>query len=120
MKNETEDQDQSIPKSKGTLTVLTCIFSSNLEILTSIGGDLSRRQTKKAQNKANVDFKGKFDLVSQGQSLHKTVETLTKVFCTFVPNLVITHTDTYTHTQTQAMKIPEGQNRPWVKMNWYD
>ena len=40
VKNETEDHDQSIPKSIGTLTVLWCIFSPNLESLTSFGIDL--------------------------------------------------------------------------------
>ena len=37
------NQSQNI----GTLTVLRCIFGQNLEILTSISGDLSRRQTHK-------------------------------------------------------------------------
>ena len=57
---------------------------------------------------------------------------LTKVFCTYVSNLVIlawtaelsceqandwyTHTGTLTDTQTGAMTIPEGQNWPRVKM----
>ena len=45
IKNETEDQGQSRPKSIGTLTVLRCIFGPNLEIVTSIGGDLSHGQT---------------------------------------------------------------------------
>ena len=44
------------------------VLSLSLDL---IGGDLSHRQAKKAQNKANVDFKIKFDLVSQGQSLRK-------------------------------------------------
>ena len=47
IKNKTEDQGQSIPKSIGTLPVLRCIFGPNLEILTSISGDLSRGQTHK-------------------------------------------------------------------------
>ena len=47
VKNETEDQDQSIPKSIGTLTVLRCIFGSNLESLTLFGIDLSPGQTHK-------------------------------------------------------------------------
>ena len=45
IKNETEDQGQSSPKPIGTLTVLRCIFGPNLEILTSIGGDLTHEQT---------------------------------------------------------------------------
>ena len=44
------------------------VLSLSLDL---IGGDLSRRQAEKAQNKANMDFKIKFDLVSQSQSLHK-------------------------------------------------
>ena len=47
IKDETEDQGQPIPKSVGTLTVLRCSFGPNLEILTSIGGDLSGGQTHK-------------------------------------------------------------------------
>ena len=47
VKNETEDQDQSTPKSKGTLTVPRCIFGPNLERLTSFGIDLSPGQTHK-------------------------------------------------------------------------
>ena len=43
IKNETEDQGQSI----GTLTVLRWIFGPNLESLTSIGIDLLRGQTHK-------------------------------------------------------------------------
>ena len=81
-------------------------------------------------------FQVKFDLEGQGQSPPKTIGTLTKLFCTFCPNLVVlawtcgdlwrgqargwrTHTQTDTHTdrQTQATTIPEGQNWPRVKTN---
>ena len=48
-----EDQGQSSPKSIETLTVPRCIFGPNLEIFTSIGGDLSCGQ---AQNGVNFDF----------------------------------------------------------------
>ena len=47
IKNETEDQAQSTPKSIGTLTEPRCIFGPNLEILTTIRGDLWRGQTHK-------------------------------------------------------------------------
>ena len=53
MKNETEHQGQSSPTSIGTLKVLRSIFGPNLEIMTSIGGDLSHGQ---AQNGVNFDF----------------------------------------------------------------
>ena len=53
IKNETEHQGQSSPKSVGTLRVLRCIFGPNLEKLTSIAGDLSHGQ---AQNGVNFDF----------------------------------------------------------------
>ena len=66
-------------------------------------------------------FKVKFDLDGQGQSLPKTIGILTKVFCTFGPNLVILAWtgdylspgqagDWWTHTYTQAATIPKGQN----------
>ena len=53
IKNETEHQGQSSPKSIGNLTVLRCIFGQHLVILTSIGGDLSHGQ---AQNGINYEF----------------------------------------------------------------
>ena len=87
-----------------------------------------------AQNGVNLDFQVKFDLEGQCRSVHKTIGTLTKVFCIFGPNLVTlawtgrtskwlthtdrqtyTHTHTHTHTQPQATTIPEGQNWPGVK-----
>ena len=70
IKNKTERRNQSSPKSTRTLTVLRCIFGQNLEILTSIGGDLSHGQ---GQNGVNCDFKVKFDLEVQGQSSQKTI-----------------------------------------------
>ena len=47
VKNETEDQNQSIPKSIGTLTVLRCIFGPNLESLNKFVIDLSPGPTHK-------------------------------------------------------------------------
>ena len=100
-------------------------------VLASIDYELWRGQ---AQNGVNLAFQVKFDLEGQGQSPPKTIGTLTKLFCTFCPNLVVlawtrrdlwrgqargwrTHTQTDTHTdrQTQATTIPEGQNWPRVK-----
>ena len=42
-----------------------------------------------AQNGVNFDFEVQFDIEGQGQSPPKTIETLTKVFYTYGPNLVI-------------------------------
>ena len=100
-------------------------------VLASIDDELWRG---KAQNGVNLAFQVEFDLEGQGQSPPKTIGTLTKLFCTFCPNLVVlawtrgdlwrgqargwrTHTQTDTHTdrQTQATTIPEGQNWPRVK-----
>ena len=81
-----EDQSQSRPKLVGIWTVLRCIFVPNLEIVTSIGGELWHRE---AQNGVNFDFEVKFDLEGQGQSLPKTIGILTKVFYIYGPNLVI-------------------------------
>ena len=66
--------------------MLRCIFVPNLEIVTSIGGELWYGQ---AQNGVNFDFEVKFDLEGQGQSTTKTIGILTKVFYTYGPNLVI-------------------------------
>ena len=123
MKNEIEDQYQSIPKLTGILTELRCIIGQNLEILTSTGGEWSWGQ---AQNCVNFDFQVKFDLEGQGQSTPKTIGILTKLFCMSGSNLVILAgtsdkllrgqaRDWRPHGQTQATTIPEGQNWPRVK-----
>ena len=46
-------------------------------------------RNSQAQIGVNFDFEVKFDLESQGQSIQKTIEILTKVFYTYGPNLVI-------------------------------
>ena len=57
-----------------------------LEIVTSIGGELWHEQ---AQNGVNFDFGVQFDLEGHNQSSHKTIGLLTKVFYISGPNLVI-------------------------------
>ena len=79
-------QAQSTPKTTGILTKVFCNSGSNLVILAWRGDELSHGQT---QNGVNFDFEVKFDLEGQGQSPPKTIGTLTKVFYTYVPNLVI-------------------------------
>ena len=130
---EIKNQFQSSPKLVGIWTVLRCIFVPNLEIVTSIGGELWHAQAK---NGVNFDFIVQFDLEGQGQSPPKTIRILTKFFYTYCPNLVIlawtgdelsrgqasayrTHrrTDRHTDRQTQATTIPEGQNWPRVMRN---
>ena len=85
-KNLIEDQFQWSPKLVGIWTVLRCIFVPNLEIITSIGGELWHRQ---AQNGVNFDFGVQFDLEGHNQLSHKTIGILTKVFYISGPNLVI-------------------------------
>ena len=81
--------------------------------------------------KMTFDFDLIFDLEGQGQLLHKTIGALTKLFCTFDPNLVILawmglvlwcgqasdsdwhtdwHTDTHMHShrQRQYLKAKTG------------
>ena len=128
IENWIEDRFQSSPKLVGIWTVLRCIFVLNLEIVTSIGGELWHGQ---AQNGVNFDFRVQFDLEGHDQSFNKTIGILTKVFYISGPNLVILaetgdelsrgqardwRTDGHTHRQTQATTIPEGQNWPRVKM----
>ena len=86
IKNWIEDQFQSSPKLVGIWTVLRCIFVPNLEIVTSIGGELWHA---KNQNGVNFDFGVQFDLEGQGQSPPQTIGILIKVFYTYCPNLVI-------------------------------
>ena len=127
IKNWIEDQFQSSPKLVGIWTVLRWIFVPNLQIVTSIGGELWHGQ---AQNGVNFDFGVQFYLEGHDQSSHKTIGILTKVFYICGPNLVILaetgdelsrgqardwRTDGHTDRQTQATTIPEGQNWPRVK-----
>ena len=65
--------------------MLRCIFVPNLEIVTSIGGELWHGQAQKGK----FDFEVKFDLEGQGQSPPKTIGILTKVFYIYGPNLAI-------------------------------
>ena len=110
-------------------TVLRCILVPNLEIVTSIGGELWHGQ---AQNWVNFEFGVQFDLEGQCQLSHKTIKILTKLFCTSGPNLVILgwtgdelsrgqardyRTHRRTDRQTQATTITEGQNWPRVKLH---
>ena len=101
IENEIEDQDQSIPKLAGILTQVFCTFGPNLVILAWTGDEVSCRQ---AQNGVTFDFAVKFDLEGQGQSPPKTIGTLTKVFYTYGPNLVILAWtgDELSHGQTCA------------------
>ena len=85
-KNWIEDQFQSSPKLVRIWTVLRCIFVPNLEIVTSIGGELWHGQ---AQNGVNFYFGVQFDLEGQNQSFHKTIGILSKIFYICDPNLVI-------------------------------
>ena len=126
IKIESEAEVLSRPKSIGILTVLRCISCPDLVILAYTGDKLSRGQV---QTEVKFDFHVKLDLEVQGRSPPKRIGILTKVFCTFVSNLVILawtadelscgqasdwYTHTLTDTQTGAMTIPEGQNWPRV------
>ena len=86
IKNWIEVQFQTSSKLVGIWTVLQCIFVPNLEIVTSIGGELWHGQ---AQNGVNFDFGVQFDLEGHNQLSHKTIGILTKVFYISGPNLVI-------------------------------
>ena len=85
IKNWIEDQFPSSPKLIGIWTVRRCIFVPNLEIVTSIGGELWHAQ---AQNGVNFDFGVQFDLEGHDQTSHKTIGLLTNVFYISGPNLV--------------------------------
>ena len=109
IKIESEAEGLSRPKSIGILTVLRCISCPDLVILTKTGDKLSSGQ---AQNEVKFDFQVKFDLEVQGRSPSKIIGFLTKVFCTYVSNLVILAwtadelscgqaSDWYTHTHWQ-------------------
>ena len=125
IENKSEYQNQSSPKLTGILTVLRCIIGPNLVILTWTTDELWCGQ---AQNEVKFEFQVKFDLESQGRSSPITIGTLTKVFCTSGPNLVIlawtsdelscgqAH-DWYTHRPTGAgtdntrrPKLASGKN----------
>ena len=96
-------------------------------ILAYTGDKLSGGQ---AQNEVKFDFHDKFDLEVQGHHPPKIIGILTKVFCTYVSNLVIlawtadelscrqasdwyTHTDRYTDRgddNTRRPKLASGKN----------
>ena len=102
-------------------------FLSRLVILAYTGDKLSSGQ---AENEVKFDFHVKFDLEVQGRSPPKIIGILTKVFYTYVLNLVIlawtadelscgqasdwyTHTDRYTDRgddNTRRPKLVSGKN----------
>ena len=77
---------QSTPQTIGILTKLFWTSGPNLVVLAWAGDELLHRH---AQNGVNFDLEAKFDLEGQGQSPHKTIGILTKVFYTYGPNLVM-------------------------------
>ena len=81
--------------------MLRCIFVPNLEIVTSIGGELWHGQ---AQNGVNFDFEVKSVLEGQGQSPHKTIGILTKAF--------ISDYRTHGRTDTQTDAGNDNTRRP--------
>ena len=86
IKNWIEDQLQSSRKLVELWTMLGRIFVPNLEIVTSICGELWHAQ---AQNGVNFEVGVQLDLEDHDQSSHKTIGFLTKVFYISGPNLVI-------------------------------
>ena len=77
------------------------------------------------ENGVNFDFEVTFDLEGQGQSPHKTIGILTKVFYTYGPYLVILRVVSYRADKlgdgrmdggTQATTIPGDQYWPRVKI----
>ena len=129
---ETRNKGQSPPKTVGILTNVFCTPGPNLVILAWMGDELCCGQ---ARNGVNLDFDLIFDLEGQDRLLLKTIGTLTKLLCTFWPNLVIlawrdfrviaqtskwlthrlTHTRTHTHTDagndnTWWPKLASGKN----------
>ena len=129
-----EDQGQPPCKTIGILTNVIHAAGPNLVILAWMDDELWCGQ---AQNGVNLDFDLIFDLECQCRLLHKTIGTLTKLFCTFGLNLVILawmgpelsrgqasdwHTDWHTHTDagndnTRRPKLASGKN--WFA-NWFD
>ena len=86
LKNETEAECLSRPKSVGILTALRCISGPNLAILAWAGDKLSHGQ---AQSEVKFDFQVKFDLEGQGRSTPKTIGILTVLRYICSPNLVM-------------------------------
>ena len=97
---EIEDHSQSSLKLTRILKVMWCIMSPNLEIITSVNGDLSQ-----AWNVVNFYFQIQFDHKNQDLSTLKRMGILTKVFCTSGPNLMI--------LAWMGEKLPWGQAHDW-------
>ena len=120
-------QAQSTSNTIGILIKVFCTSGPNLVVLAWTGDELSHGQ---AQNGANFDFEGKFDLEGKGQSPLKTIGILTKVFYNCVSNLVILawtglelsrgqasdwHTEWHTdagNDNTRRPKLASGKNGP--------
>ena len=115
VKFDLEGQDQSPLKTIGILTKVFYTYGPNLVILAWTGDELSRgqasayrthRRTSLSMNKPTTWWKsGRVSLVSSS-CLYKTQ-----------PERALAQwTDGHTDRQTQATTIPEGQNRPRVKI----
>ena len=72
IENESEDQNQSSPKSIGIFTVLRSIFGPKAVILAWTVDELWCGQ---AQNELKFYFQVKFDFEGQGRSSPKTIGT---------------------------------------------
>ena len=106
-------QFQSSSKLVGIWTVLRCIFVPNLEIITSIGGELWHGQSP---NGVNFYFGVQFDFDDHSQRPHKTLLILAWIGDELSRRQAREyHTHRRKHRQTQATIIPEGQNWPRVK-----
>ena len=82
IKNKTEDQGQSIPKSIDLNSAKMHLWSK-FENPDFNQWWLIARTNSQTQNGVNFDFEVKFDLEGQGQSPPKTIGILTKIFYTY-------------------------------------
>ena len=130
-----EDQFQSSPKLVGIWTVQRCIFVPNLEIVTSIGGELWHAQAQKwgkfwlwssiwpwrsrsitPQNNRDLN-QGLLHLLSKfGDPSLNGWWVIARTSKCLPHTQTDGRTDGHTARQTQATTMPGGQNWPRVKM----
>ena len=113
----------SFTKFEADIFSLTCTYCIWIMLVCQISGSVWEAikttwldlKTTWLENGVNLDFQVKFDLERPGRSVHKTIGTLTKVFCIFglsCGQASDRQTQTDRHRQTHTHTHRGNDNRP--------